>query len=99
VAQALGVVHVLISSKAAEHRLPQQTDQRTAAVSAGSRISEYLARHLGQAECIVEFAVCQQSQIGPSGLTDLALAGGCAMNSVTEKLGNFSKRSPAQICV
>jgi hypothetical protein len=28
VAQALGVVHVLISSKAAEHRLPQQADQR-----------------------------------------------------------------------
>jgi hypothetical protein len=48
VAQALGVVHVLISSKAAEHRLPQQTDQRMAAVPAGSRISEYLARYLGQ---------------------------------------------------
>jgi hypothetical protein len=28
VAQALGVVHVLISSKAAEYRLPQQADQR-----------------------------------------------------------------------
>ena len=40
VAQALGVVHVLISSKAAEHRLPQQTDQRMAAIPAGSRISE-----------------------------------------------------------
>jgi hypothetical protein len=64
VAQALGVVHVLISSKAAEHRLPQQTDQRMAAVPAGSRISECLARHLGQAECIVEFAVCQQSRVG-----------------------------------
>src|SRR5262249_23344332 len=63
-AQALGVVHVLISSKAAEHRLPQQTDQRMAAVPAGSRISECLARHLGQAECVVEFAVCQQSRVG-----------------------------------
>ncbi len=56
VAQALGVVHVLISSKAAEYRLPQQADQRMAAVPAGSRISECPARHLGQAECIVEFA-------------------------------------------
>jgi hypothetical protein len=64
VAQALGVVHVLISSKAAEHRLPQQTDPRMATVPAGSRISECLARHLGQAECIVEFAVCQQSRVG-----------------------------------
>jgi hypothetical protein len=51
-------------AKAAEHRLPQQTDQRMAAVPAGSRISECLARHLGQAECIVEFAVCQQSRVG-----------------------------------
>jgi hypothetical protein len=64
VAQVLGVVHVLISSKAAEHRLPQQADQRMAAVPAGSRISECLARHLGQAECVVEFAVCQQSRVG-----------------------------------
>ena len=64
VAQALGVVHVLISSEAAEHRLPQQTDQRMAAVLAGARIGERLARHLGQAECIVEFAVRQQSRIG-----------------------------------
>jgi hypothetical protein len=54
VAQVLGVVHVLISSKAAEHRLQQQADQRMAAVPAGSRISECLARHLGQAECVVE---------------------------------------------
>jgi hypothetical protein len=50
VAQALGVVHVLISSKAAEYRLAQQADQRMAAVPAGSRISECLARHLDQAE-------------------------------------------------
>jgi len=50
VAQALGVVHVLISGNAAEHRLPQQTDQCVAAVPAGSRISECLARHRGQAE-------------------------------------------------
>jgi hypothetical protein len=62
VAQALGVVHVLISSKAAEYRLPQQTDSRTASVPAGSRISACLARHLNQAECIVEFAVSQQSR-------------------------------------
>ena len=45
VAQALGVVHVLISSNAAEYRLPQQADQRMAAVPAGLRISECLARH------------------------------------------------------
>ena len=64
VAQALGVVHVLISSKTTEHRLPQQTDQRMAAVLAGARIGERLARHRAQPECVIEFAVCEQSRIG-----------------------------------
>jgi hypothetical protein len=45
-----------------------------AAVPAGSRISEY--RHLRQAECIVEFAVCQQFRVrrdrGPTKLEHLA---------------------------
>ena len=45
VAQALSVVHILITSKTAEHRLPQQTDQRMAAVLPGARIGERLARH------------------------------------------------------
>ena len=64
VAQALGVVHVLISSETTKHRLPQQTDQRMATVLAGARIGEYLDCHLGQAERVIEFAVGQQSCIG-----------------------------------
>ena len=63
-AQALGVVHVLVSGKTTEHRLPQQTDQRMAAVLAGARIGERLARHRAQPECVVEFAIGQQSGIG-----------------------------------
>jgi hypothetical protein len=64
VTQALGVVHVLISSEATKHRLPQQTDQCMAAVLAGARIGEHLARHRAQPERVVEFAVSQQSRIG-----------------------------------
>ena len=62
--QALGVVHVLISGKPTKHRLPQHPDQSMAAVLAGARVGEHLARHRGQPECVVEFAVCQQSRIG-----------------------------------
>src|SRR5258708_17325540 len=40
VAQALRVVHVLTSSKARDLRLPQQPEQRMAALPAGSRVSE-----------------------------------------------------------
>jgi len=61
---AFGVVDILVSGEAAEHRLTQQTDQSMAAVPAGARISESFDCHLGQAECVVEFAVCQQSSIG-----------------------------------
>ena len=51
--QALGVVHVLISSETAKHRLSQQTYQRMAAVLTCARIGKRLARHRGQAECVV----------------------------------------------
>src|SRR6266487_6026798 len=49
-AQALGVVHVLISSEATKHRLSQHTDQRMAAVLARARVGECLACHSAQSE-------------------------------------------------
>ena len=52
-AQTFGVVHVLISSETTKHRLPQQTDQRVAAVLACARIGEYLTRHRAQPERVV----------------------------------------------
>jgi len=63
-AQTFSVVHILVSGKPAEHRLPQQPDQRMATVPAGARIGQRLARHRGQTKCVVELAVCQQSGIG-----------------------------------
>ena len=58
------IVHVLISSEAAEHRPPQQTDQRMASVLAGARIGEHLARHRSQTKHVVEFAIGEQPGIG-----------------------------------
>src|SRR5450830_1410314 len=43
VAQAFGIVHIIVTGEAAEHRLTQQTDQRMATVLARARISEGLA--------------------------------------------------------
>jgi hypothetical protein len=62
--QPLGIVHVLITSETAEHRLPEQTDQRMAPVLAGAGISEHLTSQCGQAEHVVEFAVGEQPGIG-----------------------------------
>jgi len=41
--QALGVVHVLLSCKAAEHRSPEQARQRMAAVLFGSALATALS--------------------------------------------------------
>jgi hypothetical protein len=50
VAQAFGVIHVLVSGKPTKHRLPQHPDQIMAAILAGASVSEHLTRHRGQPE-------------------------------------------------
>src|SRR5262249_4336765 len=63
-AQALGVVDILVSSKATEHRLSQQTRQRMATILAGPRVREAVAGHRGQAKRLVEFPVGHESSVG-----------------------------------
>src|SRR5262249_2805261 len=71
-ARAIGVVHILVPGKATEYRLPQQTNQRVAAVLARACIGEHLARHHAQPKSVFEFAVGQQSGIrGDNGATKL----------------------------
>jgi hypothetical protein len=72
VAQALGVIDILVSGKATEYRLPQQTNQRVAAVPARACIGEHLARHHARPKSVVEFAVGQQPGIrGDNGAAKL----------------------------
>jgi hypothetical protein len=47
----------LVSAETTEYRLPQQTNQRVAAVLARAYIGEQLARHHAQPKSVVEFAV------------------------------------------
>jgi hypothetical protein len=61
--QALGVVDILISGEAAEHRLPQHADQGMATVLTGA-VGENLAGHRTEAERIVEFPVREQAGVG-----------------------------------
>ena len=44
--------------------LPQQPDQRMAAVPAGPRIGKYVRGHCAQTEGVIEFAIGQQSGSG-----------------------------------
>src|SRR3984893_16809755 len=62
-AQASGIIHVLVSGEATENRLTQQTDKRMAAVLARASIGEGIACNHRQAEHVIEFAIGQQSGI------------------------------------
>ena len=63
-AQPLGVVHVLISGQPSEHRLPQHSHQRMAAILASARIGEHFTRHRGETKRVVEFAIGKQPGVG-----------------------------------
>src|SRR5882724_13421901 len=64
VAQALGVVHILVSGKATKYRLPEQPGQCVPTILATACVGQNITRHLGQTECVVEFAISQQPSIG-----------------------------------
>src|SRR5262245_52704641 len=64
VAQALDVVHILVSGKATKYRLPEQPGQCVPTILAGACVGQNITCHRGQAECVVEFAIGQQSGIG-----------------------------------
>src|SRR5262249_9130196 len=55
VAQALGVVHILVSGKAAKDRLPEQAGQCVPTILATACVCQNITRHLVQPEYLVEF--------------------------------------------
>src|SRR5665811_849474 len=55
--QPVGVVHVLVSGKATEHRLPQHPDQIMPTVPARASISQILPRDYHQAEHVIQLAI------------------------------------------
>ena len=62
--QAVGVVHVLIATEAAEDGLAKQSCQRMPAVLSGARVNEIVASHVGQPERVIEFTIGEQSGVG-----------------------------------
>src|SRR5438105_11826304 len=62
-----GVVHILVSGKATKYRLPEQPRQCVPTILATACVGQNIARHLGQTEYVVEFAISQQlSETGAS---------------------------------
>ncbi len=55
--KVLGVVHVLMASKTAEHGLPQKPHRPLAGVFAAPHVQENFSSQLGQAERVIELAV------------------------------------------
>jgi len=69
VTKTFGIVHILVASETAEHRLPQQADRRMATVLAGPRIGARVACRRGQSKCVVKFASAQLITNKPVTLT------------------------------
>jgi len=61
--QPFGIVHVLVSGQAAEHRLAQQARQQVARVLAAPQVRQRRPGDLGQAENIVQLAVGQEASV------------------------------------
>jgi len=62
--QTLGVVHVLITCKAAKHGLTQKPNKHVSRVLAATTVRQCCTGELRQAERIVQFAVRQKTRIG-----------------------------------
>src|SRR5262249_32496434 len=57
VAEALGVVHVLVSGKATKYRLPEQSGQCVPTILSTACVGQNITRHLGQTESEHQAAV------------------------------------------
>jgi hypothetical protein len=58
--QALGVIHILVSSKATKYRLSEEPGQCMPTILASACVGQHITRQHGQADCVVEFAIGQQ---------------------------------------
>ena len=63
-AKSVGIVDILVSRKAAEHRLPQHAEQGMPAIFARACVGQHLAGQSRQAQRVVEFAIGKQTGIG-----------------------------------
>jgi hypothetical protein len=62
-AQPLGVIHILVSRRSPEDRLPQHTDKRALAILSGTRIRELFAHHRVETERVVKFTIGEQTGV------------------------------------
>ena len=62
--ETLGIVHVLIPGKAAEHGLAEQAGQHVPGILAAAAFRQRRPRDVGQPERVVQLTVCEQSSVG-----------------------------------
>ena len=63
-AQAFGVVDILISGQSSKHRLPQQSDKSMPSIPSGARIGKHITGQRAETEGVVKFAIGEQPGIG-----------------------------------
>ena len=63
-AEAVGIIHVLVSGKTTKHRLTELSNQRMATIPASPVIGQNRTSKFCQAEGIIQFTEGKQSGIG-----------------------------------
>jgi hypothetical protein len=62
--QTVGVVHVVVATKAAEHGLAEQARHAMPSVLAGATVDQHLAPEVAQSKNVVEFPIGKQTAVG-----------------------------------
>src|SRR4030081_4103880 len=62
--QTLGIIHILVASKASEHRLSKHPDKSMSAILASACVGERITCHHAEAQRVVQFPVCEQACVG-----------------------------------
>jgi hypothetical protein len=63
VRQTVGIVDILIAGEPAEHRLAEQPYQQMSGVLAAPTFCQHGPGQIGQAECVIQFAVGKQAGV------------------------------------
>ncbi len=61
--QSFGIIHVFIPSEPAENGLAKHADQRVTTVLARACIGKTIACRTTQAQCVIEFAIREETRI------------------------------------
>src|SRR6516165_6219112 len=97
VAQALGVVHILVSGKATKYRPPEQPGQCVSTILATACVSQNITRHLGQTEYVAINCTNCGRDLGCKACGDRTVSSGIGSLVAAMELAQHTSSSMARL--